>query len=232
MMALSVSKDKLITLVVVLFVHSVALYWATRLNVLPPVPTPQEVVMQAVVIMPVALPTKPVEPLPQPTPPKPVVQPKEQPQPIVQKTPVLPPSEKAITLEKTVMVEKNEPIVEKVSPTPVVNEPPVVSKVEAAPEPEPVVIPPRSDASGLNNTSPTYPAMSRRLAEQGKVLLEVLILANGTVGEIKLKQSSGFKRLDDAALQTVKQWRFQPAKRGNQAIDYWYIQPISFSLDT
>jgi protein TonB len=94
------------------------------------------------------------------------------------------------------------------------------------------VIPPRSDASGLNNPNPTYPAMSRRLAEQGKVLLEVLILANGTVGEIKLKQSSGFKRLDDAALQTVKQWRFQPAKRGNQAIDYWYIQPISFSLDT
>jgi len=232
MMALSVSKDKLITLVVVLFVHSVALYWATRLNVLPPAPTPQKVVMQALVIMPVALPTKPVEPLPQPTPPKPVVQPKEQLQPIVQKTPVLPPSEKAITLEKTVMVEKNEPIVEKVSPTPVVNEPPVVSKVEAVPEPEPVVIPPRSDASGLNNPNPTYPAMSRRLAEQGKVLLEVLILANGTVGEIKLKQSSGFKRLDDAALQTVKQWRFQPAKRGNQAIDYWYIQPISFSLDT
>jgi periplasmic protein TonB len=229
-MTLSLAKDKLITLTVVLFVHSLALYWATRLSVLPPVPTPKEVAMQAVMIMPVALPTKPTEPLPQATPPKPVVQPKEQPQPIVQKTPVLPPSEKAITLEKTVVVEKTEPVVEKVNPTPVVNDPPVVSKVEATPEP--VVIPPRSDASGLNNASPTYPAMSRRLAEQGKVLLEVLILANGTVGEIKLKQSSGFKRLDDAALQTVKQWRFQPAKRGNQAIDYWYLQPISFSLDS
>lgn len=229
-MTLSLAKDKLITLTVVLFVHSLALYWATRLNVLPPVPTPKEVAMQAVVIMPVALPTNPAEPLPQPTPPKPVVQPKAQSQPVVQKTPILPPSEKAITFEKTEVVEKTESVVEKASPTPVVNEPPVVSKVEATPEPE--LIPPRSDASGLNNSSPTYPAMSRRLAEQGKVLLDVLILANGTVGEIKLKQSSGFKRLDDAALQTVKQWRFQPAKRGNQAIDYWYVQPISFSLDS
>lgn len=229
-MTLLLAKDKLITLTVVLLVHSLALYWATRLSVLPPVPTPKAVAMQAVVIMPVALPTKPAEPLPQPTPPKPVVQPKAQPQPVVQKTPILPPSEKAITFEKTVVVEKTESVVEKASPTPVVNEPPVVSKVEATPEPE--LIPPRSDASGLNNSSPTYPAMSRRLAEQGKVLLDVLILANGTVGEIKLKQSSGFKRLDDAALQTVKQWRFQPAKRGNQAIDYWYVQPISFSLDS
>lgn len=225
-MALSVSKDKLITLVVVLLVHSLALYWATRLSVLPPIATPKEIAMQAVVIMPVALPTKPIEPLPQPTPPKPV-----QPQPIVQKTPVLPPSEKAITLEKPpVVAEKAEPIVEKSTPTPPVSEQPVVSKVEATPEPE--IIPPRSDATGLNNASPTYPAMSRRLAEQGKVLLEVLILANGKVGEIKIKQSSGFKRLDDAALQTVKQWQFQPAKRGNQAIDYWYVQPISFSLNS
>ncbi|MCB1657767.1 MAG: energy transducer TonB [Pseudomonadales bacterium] len=229
-MALSVSKDKLMTLVMVLLAHGLALYWAARPSVLPPAPTPKQVVMQAVVMMPVALPTKAVEPLPQPTPPKPVVQPKVQPQPMVQKTPVLPPSEKAITLEKTVVVEKNEPIVEKVSPTTVVNEPPIVSKVEAMPEP--VVIPPRSDASGLNNPSPQYPNMSRRLAEQGKVLLEVLILANGTVGDIKIKQSSGYKRLDDAALQAVKQWQFLPAKRGNQAIDYWYVQPISFSLSS
>lgn len=219
-------KRKATVLATVILLHSLALYWAAQQIVLPPTPMPKETTMQAVVIMPVALPTRPKEP-PKPTePPKPVVQPKIQ--PIAQKQPVLPPSEKAITLEKPpVVAEKSEPIVEE---TPPVNEPPVVSKVDVAPEPE--VIPPRSDASSLNNPSPTYPAMSRRLAEQGKVLLDVLILANGKVGEIKIKQSSGFKRLDDAALQTVKQWQFQPAKRGNQAIDYWYVQPISFSLNS
>lgn len=224
-------KRKATVLATVILLHSFALYWAAQQIVLPPTPMPKETTMQAVVIMPVPLPTKPAEPLPQPTPPKPVVQPKEQPQPIVQKQPVLPPSEKAITIEKPpVVAEKSEPVLEKTVPTPPVNEAPVISKVETTPEPE--VIPPRSDASSLNNPSPTYPAMSRRLAEQGKVLLDVLILANGKVGEIKIKQSSGFKRLDDAALQTVKQWQFQPAKRGNQAIDYWYVQPISFSLNS
>ena len=216
----------------VLIAHFFLLY-AVMQQMTPPViqKTPQTA-LQGVVIMPVALPTKPVEPLPQPTPPKPVVHPKVQPQPIVQKTPVLPPSKKAITLEKTVMVEKTEAVVEKVNPTPMVNESPVVSnvKVEAVPEPE--VTQPRSDASGLNNPSPQYPTMSRRLGEQGKVLLDVQILANGTVGEIKIKHSSGYKRLDDAALQAVKQWQFVPAKRGNQPIDYWYVQPISFSLNS
>ncbi|WP_170106939.1 energy transducer TonB [Agitococcus lubricus] len=212
----------------VVWVHACALYWASQQEVLPPIPQDIIVPIQAVMIMPVALPTKTLETPKQPAPPKPVAQPTIQ--PIVPKMPVLAPSEKAITLEKPVAVEKSEPVIDKSIPTPPVTDAPVVSKAEPPPETE--ITPPRSDASSLNNANPSYPAMSRRLAEQGKVLLDVLILANGTVGEIKLKQSSGFKRLDDAALQAVKQWRFQPAKRGNQAIDYWYVLPISFSLNS
>jgi len=94
------------------------------------------------------------------------------------------------------------------------------------------VTPPRVDASFLDNPKPTYPAFSRRLGEQGRVQLLVYILPNGTVGEIKVKQSSGFSRLDQAALETVRRWRYVPARRGNDPIPYWYVQPVTFSLNT
>ncbi len=68
-----------------------------------------------------------------------------------------------------------------------------------AAEPAAPVIPPRSDAAHLSNPAPVYPAVSRRLREQGRVLFDVYILPDGTVGEIKLKRSSSFARLDEAA---------------------------------
>jgi protein TonB len=89
---------------------------------------------------------------------------------------------------------------------------------------------PRVDASQLNNPAPAYPPVSRRMREQGVVLLEVLIQATGQVGEVRIKRSSGFKRLDDAASKAVQRWRYLPATRGGTAIEYWYLQPIEFSL--
>lgn len=62
-------------------------------------------------------------------------------------------------------------------------------------------------------------------------MLDVYILPNGTVGEIKLNRSSGFTRLDDAALEAVKNWKYVPAKRGDKPIAFWYVQPISFVLN-
>lgn len=102
---------------------------------------------------------------------------------------------------------------------------------EGEPEPEvPQVIPPRIDASQLDNPAPSYPARSRQLREQGSVLLDVYILPDGSVGEIRLRESSGFPRLDRSALETVKLWRYIPARRGGQPIPYWYVQPINFVL--
>ncbi|HSI56183.1 MAG TPA: energy transducer TonB [Ideonella sp.] len=92
------------------------------------------------------------------------------------------------------------------------------------------VTPPRSDAAFLNNPAPVYPSVSRRLKEEGRVLFDVYILPDGSVGEIRLKRSSGHPRLDDAALAAVRQWRYVPAKRGDEPIPYWYVQPIDFAL--
>jgi protein TonB len=81
------------------------------------------------------------------------------------------------------------------------------------------------------NQPAAYPPMSRRLREEGRVLLDVHILADGSVGEVKLKQSSGFARLDEAALEAVRRWRYQPARRGDEAIAWWYVQPVAFALN-
>jgi protein TonB len=87
------------------------------------------------------------------------------------------------------------------------------------------------DAAHLNNPAPAYPALSRRFGEQGQVLLDVHILADGRVGDIKLRRSSGFSRLDGAALEAVRHWRYVPARHGNEPIAYWYVQPVTFSLN-
>lgn len=139
----------------------------------------------------------------------------------------LPPVKNAPPSEHAITAPPQEPVP---AATPAVPAPPEPAPVAAAPAPAPV-IPPRSDAAHLNNPAPVYPVMSRRLGEQGRVVLDVYILPSGLVGEIRLKVSSGSKRLDEAALQAVRRWKYVPAKRGDEAIAYWYVQPLSFSLN-
>lgn len=106
---------------------------------------------------------------------------------------------------------------------------PVVAAPADAPV-APAIVAPRFDAAYLDNPAPPYPPMSRRMGEQGKVQLRVLVNADGTAAQVELKASSGSARLDQSALDTVKRWRFVPAKQGTQAIAAWVIVPISFML--
>ena len=109
--------------------------------------------------------------------------------------------------------------------------PPVAAPAEAAPAPAaPVIVPPRFDAAYLDNPAPPYPPMSRRMGEQGKVLLRVLVNADGSAAQVQLKNTSGSSRLDQSALDTVKRWRFVPAKQGTEAVSAWVQVPISFTL--
>lgn len=106
-------------------------------------------------------------------------------------------------------------------------------RTEAAtsPAPAPVIVGARFDADYLQNPKPAYPPMSRRLNEEGKVLLRVHVGADGGAREVEIKQSSGFGRLDAAARDAVSRWRFVPARRGNDAVDSWVAVPIVFSLE-
>ena len=90
---------------------------------------------------------------------------------------------------------------------------------------------PSTAATSAQNQAPLYPKISRKRKEQGTVLLLLLVSKLGQVESIQIKRSSGFSRLDQAALQAVKQWRFTAASQNGQAIDYWYEMPINFSLN-
>ena len=90
---------------------------------------------------------------------------------------------------------------------------------------------PSTNADYLNNPKPAYPAMSKRAGEQGQVVVRVLIGADGTAQKAEIKTSSGFDRLDRAALATVLQWRYVPGKRGGVAEAMWFNVPINFVLE-
>jgi protein TonB len=125
------------------------------------------------------------------------------------------------------------------APTGVVAQPkplqPITAPVAAVAAPAPVAAPkvelPSSDADYLQNPKPAYPAMSRRLGEQGKVVVRVLIGVDGTAQKAEIRQSSGFDRLDQAALATTQRWRYVPGKRGGVAEAMWFNVPINFVLE-
>jgi len=109
-----------------------------------------------------------------------------------------------------------------------------VSVPIAAPPASPAEVPvvaARFDADYLDNPKPVYPSASRRLGEQGRVLLRVFVSADGHAAHIEIKTSSGFARLDEAAREAVARWRFVPARRGPQTIAAWVQVPLTFQLE-
>lgn len=89
----------------------------------------------------------------------------------------------------------------------------------------------RYDAAYLHNPKPTYPPASRRGGEQGQVLLRVAVAADGSAQAVQVIAGSGFSRLDQAALEAVRRWKFVPAKRGDIPVDGVVRVPINFSLE-
>lgn len=89
---------------------------------------------------------------------------------------------------------------------------------------------PRFDAGYLKNPAPVYPSASRRLGEEGRVVLRVLVESDGLPGEVTIKTSSGFPRLDRAAEDAVRRWKFVPARQGDEAVRASVLVPIVFNL--
>lgn len=89
---------------------------------------------------------------------------------------------------------------------------------------------PSASADYLNNPYPKYPKLSLRRKEVGTVWLTLTVTAEGFAKDVRVKETSGYARLDKAALEAVKRWRFRPARRSGQPVDAEYELPIHFKL--
>lgn len=92
----------------------------------------------------------------------------------------------------------------------------------AASTPPPPAEGPKIDASWQGNTPPPYPVTARRQGLQGTVRLDLLIEADGSVAEIRMRESSGSAVLDRSVMTAVRQWRFIPARQQGQSVAAWY----------
>lgn len=97
--------------------------------------------------------------------------------------------------------------------------------------PAPRIELPSTQAEYLDTPPPAYPRLSRRLGEQGKVVLRVLIGTDGKATQAQILTSSGYDRLDQTALTTVLGWRYVPGKRDGVAEAMWFNVPIQFVLE-
>ena len=99
------------------------------------------------------------------------------------------------------------------------------------PAPAEVVVGPRSNPK-RPVSEPDYPPMSKRLGEEGSVVLELYVMEDGRVGEAKLKTSSGFPRLDEAAIKHVKRsWRLLPGTKNGKPVPMWYPFKVTFKIE-
>ena len=109
--------------------------------------------------------------------------------------------------------------------------PPAPATGAPAPAVEPAVVPPSFVAAYLNNPAPRYPQAAKLRRESGEVRLRVRVMTDGSAGDVQIERSSGSTALDQAARDVVfRQWRFVPARRGDEAVEAWVIVPIVFAL--
>jgi TonB family protein len=80
------------------------------------------------------------------------------------------------------------------------------------------------------NPSPKYPRLARRRGYQGTVVIEALINREGKVEDLRLFHSSGYRVLDRAAMKSVKNWLFEPGRKGDEEVEMWVKIPVRFQL--
>lgn len=149
--------------------------------------------------------------------------PTEEPPPVVRPgelTPVVP----EVPMPEQVIEVETPPLIA-LPPVEVLSPP---SSGKAISEPSPLKVDPRNALA-----RPEYPPTSIRLNEQGKVLLLIYVLPDGSVGDVKVSRSSGYPRLDASAMREAKRsWRFLAAKSGSgQATAAWGTFEVSFELN-
>lgn len=93
------------------------------------------------------------------------------------------------------------------------------------------ITPPIAQKGERNHPPPPYPKSSRRLGERGKVVLAVEVDLDGSVAQVIVKKSSGYIRLDQSALNTIRTWRFIPGNKAGTPQRMWATVPINFVLE-
>lgn len=120
------------------------------------------------------------------------------------------------------------------APAPIATAEPVVA---AAPTPVVAAVPPaqiKTISSGveyIQPPQPVYPSASKRMGEEGRVILRVLINEKGRPERADIQKSSGSPRLDDVAKQAVLQALFKPHAEGGKTLAVYAIVPITFQLN-
>ncbi len=222
-----VLSRNLIVVVSVLAFHALAL-WMLQTGLLR---RAVEMIVPAQVLAEFIEPPRPKEDAPPPPPPP------RQPQ---QKTPTVAPAPQLVAIaDPTPSPNAPAGVIAPPQPLPPITAPvapaPSAPIVPPSPPPAPPSSPrvelPSSDADYLQNPKPPYPAVSKRLNEQGSVIMRVLIDADGSPQKAEIRKSSGFDRLDQSAAATVMKWRYVPGKRAGVAEAMWFNVPIHFVLE-
>ncbi|UJP05413.1 MAG: energy transducer TonB [Nitrosomonas sp.] len=206
-------------LALVLVVHTALFYflWNQRL-----IPAPDQVVTlfaELIASPPAAAPVS----TPEPTPVK--LQPAKKPE-------IKPKQERIVTKAPVESKQKYVEPAPQPMPTPVV-EKAGESLVAAAPTQMPagpVQLTSELAVSCPKLAPPEYPAISRRMGEEGKLVLRVELDENGRIAAAKVINSSGYERLDTAALTAVKNWQCNPSLRDGQPVRAVALQPFNFVL--
>jgi len=207
----------------VLLAH-IVLLWAIEDGWLeqPPFVEEAQVIMASVMVE---------SPAPQPPQPKP----QRQPKPVTPVTPRPQPTPAPIplpTASTQAEASPNAPVMAPVSSSAVSPSPPAAAPSASVGKPTPPsLVLPSSDADYLNNPAPVYPRMSKRMGEQGTVIVRVFIGLQGTAEQAEIRTSSGYERLDKTALETVQRWRFVPGKRHGTPEAMWFNVPVRFVLE-
>ena len=91
--------------------------------------------------------------------------------------------------------------------------------------------PPSTTGKGARTTQPEYPPSSRRAGEEGTVTLEIYVLESGKVQEARVKKSSGFPKLDEAAVrEATRSWKLVPGKEDGKPVAMWFTLNVTFRL--
>ncbi len=215
----------LVTLAVhILMVSVMWRLWSDRPTLQPSPP------LEVNLIVPPPKPTLVTPPSPAPRPPPALQQPVKQTLSLPVQQSVAPITKPAPPLPVPVEQHMVEPVKqpEAAPPPPVAAEEPKAAPIKAAPVAE--IEPPGFGAAYLNNPPPKYPPAARKFGLQGTVLLRVLVSPAGLPEKISILTSSGSPVLDDAAINTVKQWTFVPAHQGDHAVAGSVNVPIRFVL--